>query len=104
MLLPVPFVGAGVAKDDLAVACSVEMTTLVPTGIHHPRCLAALVRSESTVSKSDGETGETKRSESHFDGWMTESKSGFDRRREEKRTEKQAKDSPVMNIGVGIKS
>jgi len=76
MLVPIPLVRAVVAKDNLTVTSSIEMATLVPMGIHHPRCLAALVRSDSTVSKSDGETGETKRSESHFDGWRAGSKSG----------------------------
>lgn len=55
-------------KHHLTTVGEIKMATLTVSRIHRPWSLVALVRSDGTVSESNGKTGKAKRSESHFDG------------------------------------
>ena len=69
MLITVPLMLAGVAIDDLAIACCVEVAIgAAAVGRHGSRGLVALVRGEGAQSKADSEAGETNRSRGQDDG------------------------------------
>lgn len=68
MLVTIPLMGAGVAKDDLTVPRCIEMamrrTMIIGGHLSWPRRLGALICSEGTQPEPNGEASETERSSS----------------------------------------